>query len=357
MAKKPPPLTLARLLEQIPSAELNAWLVTAAKAMPEFGKRLELFAARHCPEEVALVRYRATLTRLVKLRSRNPRKRATEAAQHFDELIGGLEAEFAAGRMAIVMTVCLEALAALNDFLWMNRGVKEKLEPRIAQLTDLHLRAATEFRPNREELATALVEEGQKAVLSAVFREAAYDYQDVLGETGLAHYRKAMEPYWRAVQTKEPMLWNRREQTIRQMLAWARAQEDPATRAAEGAEILAAVAVSAGEFLQAARSFLRAGKQSAALAAARQGFDRAIQAPLADASLLDLAILCMERAAPAEAAEIAWTAFCAQTDRDSYTLLREAAAACGTEAGYQDRAQRYAEEKGLSWNAIAVAAR
>lgn len=357
MAKKPPPLTLARLLEQIPSAELNAWLVTAAKAMPEFGKRLELFAARHCPEEVALVRYRATLTRLVKLRSRNPRKRATEAAQHFDELIGGLEAEFAAGRMAIVMTVCLEALAALNDFLWMNRGVKEKLEPRIAKLTDLHLRAATEFRPNREELATALVEEGQKAVLSAVFREAAYDYQDVLGETGLAHYRKAMEPYWRAVQTKEPMLWNRREQTIRQMLAWARAQEDPATRAAEGAEILAAVAVSAGEFLQAARSFLRAGKQSAALAAARQGFDRAIQAPLADASLLDLAILCMERAAPAEAAEIAWTAFCAQTDRDSYTLLREAAAACGTEAGYQDRAQRYVEEKGLSWNAIAVAAR
>ena len=357
MAKKPPPLTLARLLEQIPSAELNAWLVTAAKAMPEFGKRLELFAARHCPEEVALVRYRATLTRLVKLRSRNPRKRATEAAQHFDELIGGLEAEFAAGRMAIVMTVCLEALAALNDFLWMNRGVKEKLEPRIAQLTDLHLRAATEFRPNREELATAVVEEGQKAVLSAVFGEAAYDYQDVLGETGLAHYRKAMEPYWRAVQTKEPMLWNRREQTIRQMLAWARAQEDPATRAAEGAEILAAVAVSAGEFLQAARSFLRAGKQSAALAAARQGFDRAIQAPLADASLLDLAILCMERAAPAEAAEIAWTAFCAQTDRDSYTLLREAAAACGTEAGYQDRAQRYAEEKGLSWNAIAVAAR
>jgi hypothetical protein len=347
MAKQASP-PLVQLLAQVPAGELHAWLAASARAMPEFGKRLELFAARHGPEESALARYRSILGRLLRMRNRNVRKRASEAAQYLANLVDALEAEFAAGRMAVVLTVVGEALLVVNDFILTNRGAKDKLEPRMADLSALHLRAATEWRPDKEELAAALVEIGQRGALSGLFREAAYEYQDVLGEEGLAHYRRAMEPHWQAVESRSRMLWHRREQTVGQMLGWARAQEDPVGRATETARILAAVAESAAEYLQAAKSFLRANDEDAALTMARAGLERALRAALPDLALLDLAVLCMERVPREEALEIAWGVFRGYPDRESYSLLRQSAAACGAEVHYRALALAHLKERDLT---------
>ena len=347
MARRAAPSSLTQVLSQIPAGELHVWLAASAKAIPELGKRLELFAARHVPEELALTRYRTALGRLFRMRNRNVRKRASEAAQNLAELIDAMEAEFVAGRVSIVMVIAREALLGVDDFILTNRGAREKLEPRLADLLALHRRAAMELRPDREQLAVALVEAGQKGALLGLFREAAFEYQDVLGEEGLAHYRTAMEPHWRAVESNSPMLWSRRQQTVRQMLGWARAQEDPVRRATETAQILAAVADSAAEYLQAATSFLRAGNESTALTMARAGLQRALRAPMPDLVLLDLAVLCMERVSPDEALAIAWEVFRGQPDRDSYGLLRQAAATCGVEENYRTLAIAHLEERGL----------
>jgi hypothetical protein len=156
-----------------------------------------------------------------------------------------------------------------------------------------------------------------------------------------------MEPHWRAVESNSPMLWSRRQQTVRQMLGWARAQEDPVRRATETAQILAAVADSAAEYLQAATSFLRAGNESTALTMARAGLQQALRAPMPDLVLLDLAVLCMERVPPDEALAIAWEVFRGKPDRDSYGLLRQAAATCGVDENYRTLAIAHLEERGL----------
>jgi len=340
---------VGRLLQEIPREELSAWLVATAKALPDFGKRLNLFVARQSPPEVALAQYRATLDTLIKSRNRNPQKRAREAAQHFDGLIAALAAEFAAGRMEVVMAVCVDGVRVLNGFLRDNADPKGKLILLVGELSQLHLKAATELRPDQSALAVELVEVGQEAALTRVFRDAAYDYRDVLGEAGLERYRKAIEPYWEALHLPRKLHWHQREQVRAQMLAWARAQEDPLLRAAETGRILAAVAGNAAECLQAAKSLLRAKEDAAALAVAEKGFALAIRSPYLDDSWLDLAILLMERATAAEAVEIAWVAFQARPDPDSYQLLRQAAAGIGEELIYWTRAVQRLQEVASVW--------
>jgi hypothetical protein len=68
------------------------------------------------------------------------------------------------------MVIAREALLGVDDFILTNRGAREKLEPRLADLLALHLRAAMELRPDREQLAVALVEAGQKGALLGLFR-------------------------------------------------------------------------------------------------------------------------------------------------------------------------------------------
>ncbi len=348
---------MGRLLQEIPREELAAWLVGTAKVVPDFGKRMNLFVARHSPAEVALAQYRATLDTLIKSRNRNPKKRAREAAQHFNSLIESLAAEFVAGRMEVVMAVCVEGILVLNGFLYEHADPNGKLYTLVSELSQLHLMAATELRPNQEVLATQLADVGQAAGLTRAFREAAYDYRDVLGETGLVRYRAAMEPYWQALQSVVRMPWHQREQTHGQMLAWARAQEDPIERASETGQILAAVAGSAAEYLQAAKSLFRAKAVAAAEAATVKGFALALRSPYLDDSLLDLAILRMERSTAAEAAEIAWLAFCARPDPDSYSLLRQAAVAIGAETDYWARAVKRFKEVGSLWTPPTPAAK
>ncbi len=341
---------MGRLLQEIPREDLSAWLVNTAKALPDFGKRLNLFIARHSPPEVALAQYRATLETLIKSRNRNPLKRAREAAQHFDGLIVAIAAEFEAGRMEVVMAVCVDGIRVLNGFLSDNADPKGKLLPLVEELSQLHFMAATELRPNQDALAIELVDVGQEAALTRVFREAAYTYRDVLGEAGLARYRLAIEPYWEALHSPRRMQWHQREQVRGQMLAWARAQEDPAVRATETGRILAAVAGSAADFLHSAKSLLRAREDAAALAAAEKGFALALKSPYLDDSLLDLAVMRMERSTPLEAVEIAWLAFGARPEPDSYSLLRQAAVAVGAEMDYWARAVQRFKEVGSVWS-------
>jgi hypothetical protein len=340
---------VGRLLQEIPRDELSAWLLETAKVVPDFGKRLNLYIARHSPAEAALVQYRATVETLVKSRNRNPQKRAREAAQNFDGLQAALTAEFAAGRTELVMAVCTEGIRAIHGFLSENSDPKGKLQELTAELARLHLAAATELRPKQWELAMELVQLGQEFSFTGALREAAYEYRDILGDAGLGWFREAMEPYWQDTLNAVRMPWHRREQTRGQMLAWARSLEDPASRAVESGRVLAAVAASAGEFLQAAKSLLRGKHEDEAMIAAEKGFALAKRSPYVEDTLFDLAILRMERAEPEAAVEIAWQVFRARPDQDSYSLLRQAAAAIGAEMEYWARAVDRLKEIGSRW--------
>lgn len=347
---------MGRLLQEIPREELAAWLLSTAKVVPDFGKRLNLYVARHSPADVALAQYRATLETLVKSRNRNPRKRASEAAQRFDGLIVSLAAEFEAGRMEVVMAVCVDGLRVLDNFLTDNDDPQKKLQTLIDELMQLHFMAATEWRPPQRELAMELVAYGQDLSATGAFRDAAYVYRDVLGDTGLNWYRVAMEPYWEDLRKGTRMSWHQKEQIKGQMLAWARAQEDPVVRAKETGRIVAALAYSAADCLQAAKSLLRAREEAEAMAAAEKGFAIAMRSPYSDDSLFELAILRMEKAKPEAAVGIAWQVFHAKPDAESYGLLQQAAVFADAELEYWARAVERLREIGSAWRPATPAA-
>ncbi|MEO1061343.1 MAG: hypothetical protein AAFZ07_07975 [Actinomycetota bacterium] len=66
------------------------------------------------------------------------------------------------------------------------------------RIRQVHLAACKDYRPDPVALAGRLLEMELGSELGG-FRSAAAEYATVLGETGLAEYRRRLEPQWRAL--------------------------------------------------------------------------------------------------------------------------------------------------------------
>jgi len=325
---------------------LADWVAALAKELPDVQRRLDLFAARNSDAESAAATYRAAILTLTKSRNRNPQKRAREARTNFENMVKSLTADFQAGRLALVLDVVPEVLLALDVFLRDHADPQAKVREMLPKLTELHLEAATELRPGGERLAEQLARVAREGWAAGLFREAAYSYRDVLGDEGLARYRELIEPDWRAaVGPAGRRSWQLRSQVEGQMMAWARALESPAMRAAETAKILRGLAVSAEDFLEAAESFARAGDADAAKEALEAGFLLATSQRVAPGTLLALASSLMESADPAKAETLAWTTYTIQPSRDSYSMLQQAGAGTGRTAELKEQAMTLARAR------------
>ena len=95
----------------------------------------------------------------------------------------------------------------------------------IDRLSDLHLRSCREGTADPVELAARLGKLELSSELDG-FHRAAASYVDVLGEAGLAEYRRLLEPQWRKIKpTDDPY---GAAFAIRQaMVGWALATGDP----------------------------------------------------------------------------------------------------------------------------------
>ena len=310
---------------------LAEWVAALAKELPDVQRRLDLFAARNSDSDSAALTYRATILTLSKSRNRNPQKRAREARINFENMVKSLTADFKAGRLALVLDVVPEVMLALNAFLGDHSDPHGKVRDLIPVLTELHLDAATELRPGGEKLAAQLAKVSREGMPAGLFREAAYTYRDMLGDDGLALYRRLIEPDWQtALEPTRRYQWQLRMQVEGQMMAWARAQESPKVRTAEMANIQRGMALSAEQFLEAAESFSRAGDGDGAREALETGFTQALAGGVTPpGTLLTLAKLLMEAKDAAGAAEIAWAVFAHRPSRESYQLLLQAGAGTG----------------------------
>ena len=316
------------------------WVIALAKELPDVKRRLDLLGARNSDSASAAATYRATLATFAKSRNRNPQKRAREARINFDNMTKSLTADFEAGRLALVLDVVPDVLLALNAYVTEHSDPKGKIGDLIPGLTQLHLDAATELRPGGERLAAQLAKVGREGISSGLFRDAAYSYRDVLGDEGLALYRELIEPDWQmAIESGRSYRWQLRIQVEGQMMAWARAQESPAVRAAETSKIRRGMAVTAEQLLEAAESFSRIGDETAAAEALETGFKNAMAGRDAPSgTLLTLAKLLMEIKDAAGAVEIAWATFTHRPSDESYRLLLEAGAGAGRAAQLQEQA-------------------
>ena len=203
------------------------------------------------------------------------------------------------------------------------------------QLIDVHHRTCVEGRPDPAELAGRLLQIELSTDLAGV-RRAAAAYAGVLGEEGLAAYRRLIEPRWKKATLKGGAYYSPGNRRIHEaMVGWALATEDPDNLI----EAHSRTRMLPDQFLEIGHALHAAGRSEEAIEWLRRGFRDWADRPWQLTGLRRfLAAVLRERGDAAAAVRLFWDAFHAEPSLSSYRrLLREADEAEGANGGWSRR--------------------
>ena len=197
-----------------------------------------------------------------------PYAEAGSWAHEVCDVIDALDDMRAAGHAAAVVLLVEhanrradEAVQHVDD----SDGWLTDISERLAQV---HLRACLESQPEPVALAQRLADFELRGELDT-FRRAAATYAHVLGPTGLAEYRRIVEPKWRAARTSKDPYSHVAFASTQAMIGIAQGVEDP--------DELIAIRVgdlrSPYDYLEIAEALLAADRQDDALTWACRGLE------------------------------------------------------------------------------------
>ena len=188
----------------------------------------------------------------------------------------------------------------------------------IERLSELHLRACREGTADPVELADRLVKLELKSELDG-FHRAAASYADILGEAGLAEYRRLLEPRWKRV--KPTTEWDGANFAVRQaMIGWALATGDPDALI----DVHSRGSMMPSDILEIAIALHTAGRIDEAISWAQRGLNDSRSRPSALDDLREfLAQLLAERGEANGATGLFWKAFVADPTLDRFRRLLE----------------------------------
>ena len=237
-------------------------------------------------------------------------------------------AEYAVGRVESAMEECDDSNGELGGLL--------------AHIVELHLDACRAASPDPAELAERLFEYELNGHWET-FSSAAELYAEVLGEPGLARYRRLAEAEWAKVPTLGPgddksQTWHGNRYRITQIM-------ETLARRSGDAEALVAVKArdlsSAWRFLQIAEVYREAGRADKALEWAERGLAAFPQRT--DGRLREFLIgEYLQRGRGAEAMTLTWAQFAERSDLGGYTGLKATVRqADGDWPNWRDRALKH----------------
>jgi uncharacterized Zn finger protein len=185
------------------------------------------------------------------------------------DVLDAIEELLVAGHHATVVTLterCHRKAEAAVGYVDDSDGYITQIFHRVAEL---HLRACVESRPPPVPLARRLAKLELEAELDT-FHRAADRYTDVLGPSGLAAYRKIVEPRWAALGPERDH-WSHDAFRIRQaMIGIALASGDPD----ELIRVMESDIRSPYDHLEIVEFLRRAGRDDDALEWARAGIEQ-----------------------------------------------------------------------------------
>ncbi len=185
---------LRKFLEELPREQLANWLLTVARDVPDFGQRLQFYAATHESWEAAVKASFEAIDRFSAL-ERAPRKpKVTDLIRQGRFLLESLRACLDFHPEKGLEDLVEQAMVAFDRMANEDAKVAELQR----EFASLHLRAMEIIRPEPKALAARLFQlrsEGNFAILP----DAPRSYADLLGPEGLAHYRSLLEPVYRVV--------------------------------------------------------------------------------------------------------------------------------------------------------------
>ncbi|GMU77264.1 MAG: hypothetical protein AMXMBFR46_00650 [Acidimicrobiia bacterium] len=126
-------------------------------------------------------------------------RNAYDYSQNIDRVVDSLQALLDDGRDDAVIELCEHALVRLEDAIGYVDDSDRWLGGIANRIGDLHLAACIRARPDPVALAERIFVAELNAETFDVFHVAAVTYAEVLGDDGLAAYRRLAEDTWARV--------------------------------------------------------------------------------------------------------------------------------------------------------------
>ena len=190
-------------LEEQSKKSLVDLLMEHAVGDDRLRQRLLMKAARGAPGRVGLATYRQAIDEAVDVGGFVDYRGASSYASGIEEAIDSIEDLMKDGHEAEAIELTEYALESVEDAMGSVDDSDGEMGSILQRLQELHHSACKKAKPNVEELAERLFE-WETGTDYDIFYGAAASYADVLGEKGLAIYRRLAEREWKKVPTLAP---------------------------------------------------------------------------------------------------------------------------------------------------------
>lgn len=163
---------------------------------PELLEEIELDAADAGDDDAALLaRYRAAIDEACDDGGGRDWRDAGDVAERIDQVLARLSALLANGRATVVLTLLDHLFDQTDEILEAVDDSDGEVGGALARAGGVHLEACRLVRPDPVALAQSLFEREMTDCWNT-FEDAAETYADVLGEDGLAEYRRLATEAW-----------------------------------------------------------------------------------------------------------------------------------------------------------------
>lgn len=318
-------------------------LVDQAMADDRLRRRLFMKAAKKSSKGLDLTTYRRAIDEAVEPGGFVDYRSAYDYASGIEEAIDSLQEPLKEGHAAEVIELTEHALEAVEEAMGSVDDSDGYMGGILERLQDLHHKACRKAKPDSEALARRLFEWELVADYDT-FYGAAETYADVLGEKGLAVYRKLAEAEW----AKVPALGPGRDDPEKYGKRF-RITHIMETLARQTGDVEAVVAVkkrdlsSAYDYLQIAETYKNAGKRDLALEWAERGVKAFPERT--DSRLREfLAEEYHRRKRHNEAMALIWAEFTESSSLEQFKKLKTHAERMGQWQPWREKAFRYLRE-------------
>jgi hypothetical protein len=309
-------------------------------------RRLLLEAAKKRPTGPDLATYRASIDHAVEIRGFVDFRSSYLHARGIEDTIDAIERLLKDRHATAVIDLTEYALNAVERALGSVDDSDGQLGDILRHLQDIHLAACKQAKPDPEALARRLFEWELRTDWDTFFG-AVDTYAPVLGEKGLAIYRRLAEAEWAGVPPLDAGVADRDKYGRR-----FRITHIMETLARRAGDVEAIVAVKKRDlslpygYLQIAETYRDAGKHDASLEWAERGMKAFPQRQ--DPRLREfLAAEYHGRGRHDEAMALVWAAFAARPILDEYRNLKQHADRIGRWTVWREKAlERLREEIG-----------
>jgi len=324
-------------LMKLGKRELIDLLLEHSESNPEFRDRLVLMAAEKSANAPDLAAFRAAIDKAIRHRGFLAYGSVPAYARRIETVVESLQSLLKNGHAKAVLELVEQALRQMEAKLGEVDDSDGRLAGILHQFQELHLAACHIATPEPRSLARFLFERESSSDWE-VFLGAAARYAELLGEVGLAEYRKLTEARW----AKLPVLAPGEKDSLSFSERW-RITYMMETLAKQSGDVEALVAIKSRNlstafcFLEIAQTYKTAGNPEAALQWAERGL-RAFPNQT-DQRLREFLIEeYHRRKRHDDAVEIAWMTFCERPGSDAYVVLHNSASQAESWPAWRDKA-------------------